>query len=361
MSDFDYGNGRLRARKSRLLTREQMESLLSSRSLDNMLAALVDTPYRLDVEAALVQYQGLPCLQNALRKNIIITMGDIRRFYDESAGELVTTLLQRYDVHNIKALLRGVSQQSSVDAMIGLTFPVNKLQPGTLEQLARASEPRQIIDLLATWQSPLAQPLMEQRTRFPNCELFMLELALDRWYWKQALSVDPKNKVWQGWQEMSVDVINLMTALRLVGQPAVEPILASQLGNRDTVNEQTAVSTLFFGPGKVSLEKCVRITEQETVAAAVETGVDTAYGPVLAAALPNYERNGRLSHFERALTVYQFQQAVRLIIEDPLGVGVVIGYLALKQNEITNLRHIGQGLHLQESPAAIRERLIFAQ
>jgi len=43
-----------------------------------------------------------------------------------------------------------------------------------------------------------------------------------------------------------------------------------------------------------------------------------------------------------------------MIEKDPLGIGVTIGYIALKVNEIGNLRWIAHGIELGLAPDAIK-------
>ena len=45
------------------------------------------------------------------------------------------------------------------------------------------------------------------------------------------------------------------------------------------------------------------------------------------------------------------------ISRDPLGIGVLLGYVALKVNEVANLRWIAQGINLGLKSEAIRAGL----
>jgi vacuolar-type H+-ATPase subunit C/Vma6 len=67
MSGYDYGNARLRAMKSRLLSGRDLEALAEIGSLDGLIAALAKTVYRETVEIALVRASGLACVNEALR------------------------------------------------------------------------------------------------------------------------------------------------------------------------------------------------------------------------------------------------------------------------------------------------------
>jgi vacuolar-type H+-ATPase subunit C/Vma6 len=45
------------------------------------------------------------------------------------------------------------------------------------------------------------------------------------------------------------------------------------------------------------------------------------------------------------------------ILKDPLGIGVLLGYLALKLNEISNLRWIAHAIHARVNVGQIHEGL----
>ena len=85
MSDFDYGNARLRAMKARLLPRRTLEGLTEVRSVPGLITALTSTAYREAVAAALVRLTGMDCLAAALRDDLVATLGKARVFYSEAA------------------------------------------------------------------------------------------------------------------------------------------------------------------------------------------------------------------------------------------------------------------------------------
>jgi vacuolar-type H+-ATPase subunit C/Vma6 len=69
--------------------------------------------------------------------------------------------------------------------------------------------------------------------------------------------------------------------------------------------------------------------------------------------LEKFKHSGRLSEFETHLKKFRMRWKVQWINKDPLGIGVFIGYLALKMNEINNLRWITQGIGMGLRPEAI--------
>ena len=150
---------------------------------------------------------------------------------------------------------------------------------------------------------------------------------------------------------LEADVTNMLTVLRLVGVPDVAAILRERLGAAN-------VTQLLVGPGHIPFEILVEAVYQESIPAAINSLAITIYGETLTGALPAYAASARLSVFERALAHRQLQQVAGLVASDPLGIGVLLGYAALKTNEIANLRTIAQGLLLSEKPDRIRSELL---
>ena len=58
---YGYGNARFRAMRSRLLTERNYSTLLDKANIEELISALAETPYREDLETALVR-MGLEAL-----------------------------------------------------------------------------------------------------------------------------------------------------------------------------------------------------------------------------------------------------------------------------------------------------------
>lgn len=352
MSGFDYGNARLRAMKSRLLSRQTLVELAGSGSVQGLLNALTKTAYREAVETALVQYAGWEGLAAALENDLVNTVGKARNFYAGKAAELATLVFRRYDVYNIKTILRGLRQRVPANEILNNTLPIGELQPADLATLVRLESARGAIDLLATWREPLAQPLLRVRSAPDEADLFQMELALERWYFDTSMAVAAEeSEALQQTLMLDADVNNVLIALRLIGVEGAATFLRQRFDAEDA-------GPLFVGPGRISPPLLIEAVDQETVPQAVVVLEETPYAQVLAEALRQYRVTGRLSEFERAFTREKLRQGRGLFIRDPHGIGVLIGYIALKTAEIANLRWIGQGLWLGEDPDTIRAELL---
>jgi hypothetical protein len=117
----------------------------------------------------------------ALHHDLSQTLEKIRSFTG-TAGKAVSLLLQAYDVHNLKAILRGLSRNVPVDEILPTLLPIGELKSAFLMELVNARDARVAIDLLASLMIPYARPLVHLRSQKPGAPEFEMELALDRWY-----------------------------------------------------------------------------------------------------------------------------------------------------------------------------------
>lgn len=362
MSGYDYGNARLRAMKSRLLSRPETEALAQVGSVQALINALIKTAYRTAVEAALVRASGLACIAEALSRDLVDTLGKVHQFYSARAGEMVAIPLRAYDVHNLKTILRGLSKHATPDEITAAMLPVGELTPALLTRLARAPEPRAAIDLLASMRLPMAQSLLELRADQPGADIFEMEVALDRWRFQQAYNYVEKSPRATGLLRSSLDLeadlANLLTALRFAHAPAERQVLRKRMGGDDVRHD--VGDRLFVGPGRLSFEFLVRVGEQDSLESAVKVLAGTPYQPPLRAGLEVYAHSGRLSDLEKELRRFRLRWMAGLIIKDPLGIGVPLGYCALKTSEMSNIRWITQGINLGLEADAIRAELEFA-
>lgn len=356
MSHFDYGNARLRAMKSRLLSQQDLISLAEVGSVKGLVAALTKTAYRKPIEAALARASGLDCISTALKDDLVYSLGRIHRYYDGGAYEMVMIALRAYDIHNLKTILRGLASGAAPAEIMEALLPVGELELHFLTELARLPDPRAAIDLLATMNSTYAEPLLRLRSSHPGVETNRVELALEQWRFGQAKkyleSENLTRDILSSALDLDADIANLLTILRFLHAPAERRLLSEWLGEDD-------LRALLFGPGSLSFDLLVRAGLEDSIESAIGLFAMTVYKDALDAGAVAYMQSGRLSDLERHLNRFRLRWMVSKMRADPLGIGVVLGYTAMKVNEVGNLRWIAQGASLGMSTPAMRANLEF--
>lgn len=358
MSGYEYGNARLRAMRSRLLTRQEILQMAGASSIAELIGFLSKTPYRRSLEVALIQQSMLDNLYEALHRDFIETICKISRFYEGSERKLVDQVLKRYDIDNLKTILRGISRHASRSEIESTLLPVGITSQTVFSELFRAGSYREAIDILATIGHPFAQPILILRAERPGADLFEMEIALDRWYFQEAARMLKSEQ--DGTQlvldalRLDVDISNLLMMLRFVGNPAEQQRLKTRLG-------KWGLEDILSGPGVLSTEQLTSVYQARNIKSAVDLLGDTPYALTLREGLRAYERTHQLSEIEKSLRQHQLRWLAWKIAKDPLGIGVFLGFLALKTNEIANLRRVARGVQLKQSPEAIRAALEFVE
>ncbi len=353
MSDFDYGNARLHAMKSRLLARQELETLAEQKSIMGLINALTKTALREGIELSLVQSTGMDALNRTRRNEYINSIGKARTYFSGKAEELANCVVHRYDVDNFKSILRGLRQQAPSDEILAGTVPAGELKHADLSRLAKVTNARMAIDLLATWRDPMAQPLLSLRALKPGADIIEMELVLERWYFSSAIKTADKYNAssLRKYARLNADIANILTAFRLINAQATADSHSRLNGDDPTY--------LFIGPGSISFAQLRDVTNQQSINRAINKLLGTPFAEILSGSEKGYRINQRLSEFETSLIRYQLKQSKNLLIGDPLGIGVFIGYAALKTNELANLHRIAHGIQLGESRDQIKKELIF--
>jgi V/A-type H+-transporting ATPase subunit C len=340
----------MRGMKSRLLSHRALDDLILKPDLDSLIGELENSPYRDDVLEAKVHFSGVLCIEYALRQNFIKTFRKIQDFArsEEEAEQYIRIFLHRWDVQNIKTVLRGKNIHATADEILSCLVPAGELDEATFRELLKQPDVRATIDLLATWRIRYAKPLTGAFPEFAKTrDLAVLECALDRFYYADALaSVKApgyNNTLIQDLLALEIDVVNLRTVLRMV---------------RDHVGPEDAVRYFIGGGREFDEKKLRRLVSLSTIEEVVKSLENTRYR-FLAEVPESVIRTQKLSVIEKELERFLIRKGVGAFLHDPLSVGSVIGYFWAKYNEITNIRIISRCKTADFPVENLKEELVY--
>ena len=347
--DWGYTNARIRGMKSQLLDHHTLDTLILQPDLISLINELEKTPYREDIIAARGKYTDLACIEHALRDNFTRTFRKILGFVrNEEAEQYIRIFLHRWDVQNIKTILRGKNIHVTNDEIRDCLVPAGEMDEATLTELVRQTDVRAVIDLLATWRIPYAKPLTEGFPAYAKSgDLSVLECALDRYYYADSLnSVKAPSVNHTMIREIlatEIDVLNLRTVMRMI---------------HDKVSPGDAAPFLIEG-GRTfdakKLDNLLGLHSTDEVITAIST---TKYHFTGTAQDPGIRRE-KISVIERQLERFLVQQGTKLFRADPLSVASLIAYFWAKYNEITNIRIISRCKTADFPIEHLREELVY--
>lgn len=347
--DYGYVNARVRGMKSRLMDQSALEEMIMQPDIPSLIALLEKTPYRDDITEAKIQYSGVLCIEQALRKNFTRTFRRILEFVrGTEAEQYIRIFLHRWDVQNIKSILRGKNIHVTSDEIRDCLVPAGELDEITLSELIKQPDIRAVIDLLATWGIGYARPLTASFSEFhEKGDLGILECALDKYYYLDALETVRKpsynNDLIAGLLRTEIDIVNIKTVLRMI---------------RDRVDDDVAAGFLIEGGKALDTEALREILATRAIDKAVAALENTPYhflSEVQGGAAPDL----KISAFEKKLEKFLTMKGVWAFHFDPLSVASVIGYFWAKYNEITNIRIISRCKTSDLSEETLREELTY--
>lgn len=330
--DQGYINARVRGMYSTLLGPDALRSLILLPDLDAMIAELQKTPYREELEKSCVWRSSVVCIENALRRHLAKTYSKIlRMFGDNDAARYVRIFLNRWDVHNLKTILRGKNVHSPPEEIREALVPAGILDEATLVELLKQNDVRDVINLLATWGIDYARALTPHIDEWSRSrELLVMEHALDQYYFDYARDAvrgkRPEAVALQHLVGTEIDVTNLKTVITFL---------------RDGVGFEDGERFLLDGGAELPpavLREMVTDGDLERAMERLE-GTRFAFVRQLVA---EAHISGRMSPVMKELDRHLIRAGASLFRRDPLSVTLVVGFLYIFLIEVTNLRIIAR-------------------
>jgi len=176
LSRYAFANSKVRSMLSMLLTGDVLKSLIGARDMDELVALLEDTAYRGVVERFSYPYDPRQ-IETLILQDEVDRMKRVLSCVGDGPRKVVFDLLERYELENLKNLLRVWHRKASADEAAYLIrgkichdIPVDRiLSAKTIEE---------VIILLE--ETPYRVPLIGALDTFRRTgNLFYLELALD--------------------------------------------------------------------------------------------------------------------------------------------------------------------------------------
>lgn len=330
--EYDYVNARIKGMKSLLLDPPVFETLILKPDVESIIAELANTPYKDEIEKATVQYSGIKCIEIALRKDFTNAFRKILRYMKGGEAETyIKILLSRWDIQNIKTILRGKNIHVTSAEILECLVPAGELDDTTLIELIKQPDVKAVIDLLATWGIEYSKPLTRNFKEYSEKrDLSLLEYAIDRFYFENALKAVKGEKyddlMIRDMIMAEIDVTNIKSVLRII---------------RDKISIEDAQGFLINGGISLDIEKLLAMIRTGTLEGAIKQLETTQYN-FLSKVPEDVFRIEKISVFEKELEKYLIKRGISRFLGDPLSIAIAIGYIWAKYNEITNIRIIAR-------------------
>lgn len=351
MGDYDYANARLRAARSRLFDARAYDEFLALTRVDDLISRLAHSDYEDAIKAALARYEGVRVVMEACRTHPARRLREMRAWFDEEGARLVGVLLARWDLYNLKTILRGQNASVRPEEILEALSPAGELDESALRTLVSQPDPGATLDLLSMWNAGYARAMRMAYADFLTTrDWSAFEMALDAIFYRHmfsALQRDGENaEAVRTFLAREIDTVNVMTALRL--REAMPP---NTEGGGEGAGAQDAGR--FPGGGTIVAEWLVNLTR----IASDEEALGLLRATPMGAALAGIETLD-IPRIQRALERAFLQFGLDFFKRDPLSIATAIGFIAALSIEVRNLRILAQGLALNLDKQELRQELM---
>jgi len=335
---YSYINAKLRSLKSRLLQPSDYKNLIQCNGMNGFVECLKTTSYGKKMNGSIDSYEEL------IRVYYSHLFHDyIKMIANVSGGHkhLVYHLYQRYELENIKVVLRSICHGRPRESTSGLLFPINKYQSIPTDTLLDSKDIHDLIHRLkGTW---YFDPLNHSAYRFEQeGETFPLEAALDlRYYerlWEILSSLKQKDKRIAGSLiGAQLDALNILWMIRFKENYRFSP---------EEILNYSLTHGRFITPKKRK-EMAFSIDKNEIV-----NHLDhTPYKKIL--------KGIQDAEFVyKILLQYIFSMAKKNWAGNPFQIGVILDYLIFKEMEVRNLITITEAKRIGFASEKLNQYLV---
>ncbi len=341
-TDYGYINARLKGQHSKLLVPGAYEELLNLPDFNAFAKWLASSNYSKEWQEAQSRYTGLTAAEEALSANFNASVKMMSKISEGQPNRLINIILRRWDLANIKAVVRGIHNRWDIEEILKAVLPAGNFSQVKLKELCLKKDLRELTDTLATWGDDFSVPLSKALPEYlQGHDLYNLELTLDKFYYYQALrnlSGTGSNKGFlRDLLRLEIDLLNAKSISRLREQDKPDLDQASR----------------YYLPGGklLNMDKYIALLNPKESRKALRTIKGTFIYRLLS-------QNRNDGSVEDVLEKEYWQQNALAYRGDPLGIEVVVGYLWQKYFEVVNLRLIARGKYFELPAEDIRGQFL---
>ncbi len=332
--DIGYINARIRGMKSNLLTPDKYEEILNKDNLSEFVESLKDTPYR-DFLPPPYPQPSLKEILDGINSEVINSFNKIIKFSEGKAGKLISFVLQRFILANIRAIIRGKIKRVPEEEIKEALLPIYPLDSFKIEELLKKETAFDVIKLIITWRISLPFSLKRDiLKRIKEEKLKEVEYEMEKSFFENVLkelgaSKDDKiiEHVLRSW----IDIRNIIGSLLLL-----------------KYNIKPYGKIEYLKGGYVSEKFLKKLSECENISEGLNVISSTFYKKIFIDGVD-------ISIFERRFEESLTNWAIQGFIKEVLSIYVPVAYIFSKYNELVNLRIIVYGIDQNISPFEIKK------
>ncbi len=346
LAPYAYVNARIRSKEAKLLDDAKLNELIESGSLEELVGLLEDTDYGQYIVDVMNELKDPIAVEKAFDMYLADLYGLIYRISPDSAKKILKVFAKKFDIKNIKTLLRAKFAGLSAEETYALLIPLGNIPVEKLKELSEVKTVEEVIRGLEG--TEYFKALQEELSNYDQTSnITGFELALDKFYLeslRKTIMIEGKEEdLFREFIGTLIDVENLKVILK---------------GKADGLSAEELSKYITLTGYELADWKLKDLMSADGIEGVLSSLEGTSYVDVLVEAMEEYEKTKSIYAFEKALDKYVLEKGKKLSTRKPFGVGPIIGLIVSKELEVKNLKAIVKGKIENLKPEEIRSLLI---
>ena len=332
--------------KGLLLKPAFLDELIKVRSIDAMVELLQRTHYKEELVSLSLKHKGSLLVELAAGIHFAKIVDKIRAFSPRSDRSAVIGLLKRWDLLNLKTLLNGLRSGKNYDAIKPYLIPVGSLSEHDFERIAKAQ------DLLAELKkTDLGRELLSQSTALFSKQMFsafnnalrdmdsfmQLQTILDAYIYlliDKALGTGDRDiERIKRIMKKEIDAKNIVMIFRLKKYAKAK------------------IKNYLIRGGSLGDSVITQLIDAKDISSA-ERIIKSKFSAI------ELQENASMVDLEIALEKAIAAEKLAAFHVSVLSIGVMLGFLLLKEEELNNLRKIAKAKEFGIPEDEVRKMLV---
>ena len=342
---YGYSNARVRAMKGELLTKPQVLDLLGAKTQNGIIEMLSHTPYKENILSLSLRFKNEELVELALGQNFAYNSQKLLRIAPKPSRRALLAFMERYDILNIKTILLSKRLGKKGEEMAHYTMGAGSLSFGDLKAMWELPDALSVLSYLRY--SEIGQKIFAMHSFAKAKESVsggrdfeQLFGMLDSYYYASAtaaiIGTGKDSQLLRSIILSEADAKNALTVLRC------------KAAGMDT--EGALLHLVTFGTlQKGFFESIANEKDMKGAIAKVRSKFGIEESKALSLSIIEAELESRL-----------VATSLRALSFSMMSIGAIVGYLFLKEEEMSNIRKISRGKALGLSDAQISQMLVFA-
>ncbi|HUT27857.1 MAG TPA: ATP synthase A1 subunit C [Methanomassiliicoccales archaeon] len=343
--NYPYVTARVKAKKSLLISKDNYPKLMLM-DLNEIGRFLGETQYQVEMTELATKYDGVNLIELGTSRNLARVFTDILGYSKGNLREMLERYLMRWDVWNIKTVLRGKYYGASTEEIQEDIVAAGKFDEEFINTLISLEDVEAVLKELRNKEG-LGIPDEVVKEYQETMTLAPIEDYLDKLYYAEVLACvkcrDKAEQLFKQFLRKEVDVTNLMTLMKL---------------KKEGLTPENPEKYFIEGGEELQIKALVELSKVETMDRLVSELTKYSFYMDIKDALEEMKQTDSLSSVGLAMQKHLLKRTQKFSHIYPLSVLPIMDYMLRKKQEVDNIRIIARCKESDLAPDQIKKLLV---